>query len=113
MPSEADIAARIGDGREGAKSHGRERHMTKHPAIPCSSDGGETMKFFVKQTYTDKGHTKCVLLTAEAAQEQGYYHGYRDEGQYCGTYVDGFNTRPQAMAFLHECKMQGAQTWPR
>ncbi len=62
------------------------------------------MKFFVMQTYNDKGHVRCTLLTAEEAEKQGYYDGYRNEGESCDTYVDSFDTIQQARRFMAEAK---------
>lgn len=58
------------------------------------------MRFFVKQTYDDKGHVRCTLYTAEQAHERGLHHGYFAETDTCDIYVDGFTTEREALRFI-------------
>ena len=68
-------------------------------------------KYFVVTTVSDDGRNvkvRASILTPEEAKNQGYYHGYMQEGKRADKYVDGCYTLAEAKQMVADAKAENA-----
>jgi hypothetical protein len=59
-------------------------------------------RYYVKTIHDDFGNSDAELLTGRQARNLGYYNDYYQTTEVHDIYVDGFDSKQEAKAFMYE-----------